>query len=68
MMEKEHHFQVIYAVMISIRPVILVIFCFCTRYMTSCHWSMLAHPALLSFVPGGTRLARLNARLNAAHL
>ncbi len=43
-------------------------FCFCTRYMTSCDWNMLAHPALLSFVPGGTRLARLNARLNAAHL
>ncbi len=29
---------------------------------------MLAHPALPSFVPGCTRLALLNARLNAAHL
>jgi hypothetical protein len=29
---------------------------------------MLAHPALPSFVPGCTRLARLNARLNDAHL
>ena len=43
-------------------------FGFCTRYMTSCYWNMLAHPALPSFVPCGTRLARLNARLNAAHL
>ncbi len=43
-------------------------FCFCTRYRTSCDWNMLAHPALPSFVPGGTRLARLNARLNVAHL
>ena len=49
-------------------------FCFCIRYMTSCDWNMLAHPALPSFVPGGTRLARLNVRLpgpvnlNAAHL
>ncbi len=41
-------------------------FGFCTRYMTSCDWNMLVHPALPSFVPGGTRLARLNARLNAA--
>jgi hypothetical protein len=29
---------------------------------------MLAHLALPSFVPGFIRLARLNARLNAAHL
>jgi hypothetical protein len=36
--------------------------------MTSCDWNMLAHPALPSFVPGGNRLARLNARLNEAHL
>ncbi len=43
-------------------------FCFCTRYMNSCDWNMLAHPALPSFDPGGTRLARLNARLNAANL
>ncbi len=39
-------------------------FCFCTRYMTTCHWYMLAHPALPSFVPGCTRLAHLNARLS----
>ncbi len=42
-------------------------FCFCTWYMTSCDWYMLAHPALPSFVPCCTRLARLNARLKAAH-